>query len=184
MNTKLIAGIVALLVVFAIGGYLGWRAMNKPAQDQSTPTVTPTPTVASPNSPSSPSASPSSSVASPSAAATVDLTSQVKSAHFVRSVPEHGSVISQPPSEVVLSFNFDLVAPSKVFVIYRALTPMDGIRETTVSTGETTISANRRELHQAVRENLSAGLYRVSYTACWPDTSCHDGQFEFRYEPS
>jgi hypothetical protein len=27
--------------------------------------------------------------------------------------------------------------------------------------------------------DAGAGLYLVKYTACWPDGSCHDGQFAF-----
>ena len=33
----------------------------------------------------------------------------------------------------------------------------------------------RRDIHPDAPD----GLYRVDYTACWPDGSCHEGHFEF-----
>ncbi|MBI4175467.1 copper resistance protein CopC [Candidatus Berkelbacteria bacterium] len=179
---KLIAGLVALLIILAIGGYLGWRAKDAnrlPTTDYGG--TSPTPTATTSGTPTPSTSANSTETPTPTAEPTVEFTSQTKSAHFVSSVPAHEATLTEPPNEVVLKFNFDLVAPSKVTVTYRALTPEDGVRETVVSTGETTISANKRELHQGLRTNLSPGLYRVTYTACWPDTSCHDGQFEFRY---
>jgi methionine-rich copper-binding protein CopC len=92
-----------------------------------------------------------------------------KSAHYVNNVPAHASVLNSAPDKVTITFNFDLSPSSSISVI------KDGKE---VSKGETLISEDKLVLTKAV-SSQSAGLYTVKYNACWPDGSCHDGQFQF-----
>jgi methionine-rich copper-binding protein CopC len=92
-----------------------------------------------------------------------------KSAHYVNNVPAHASVLNSAPDKVTITFNFDLSPSSSISVI------KDGKE---VSTGATLISQDKLVLTKAI-SSQSAGLYTVKYNACWPDGSCHDGQFQF-----
>lgn len=98
-----------------------------------------------------------------------------KSAHYESNAPEHGSVLPGVPANVVIDFNFDLVAPSNISIMN------DGIE---YGTGETTIDENLLVLRRGMNPDASDGLYTVNYKACWPDTSCHDGMFQFGIQRS
>lgn len=93
-----------------------------------------------------------------------------KAAHFVKSSPEHGTTVIAAPQQVQISFNFDLGVNSNIAVT------RDG---KDYSTGNTIVSSDRLVLSKGLQSDVPNGLYTVSYTACWPDGSCHDGSFQF-----
>jgi len=93
-----------------------------------------------------------------------------KSAHYVSNIPAHGSVLDSAPSEVSITFNFDLSSKSTISVT------KDGQE---VSSGDLKISADKLALSKTLTSDSGKDLYTVKYSACWPDGSCHDGQFQF-----
>lgn len=98
-----------------------------------------------------------------------------KSAHFETNTPAHGAILAGVPVNVVVDFNFDLARPSEIKVM------RDG---KDYGAGETTIDSNKLSMRRDVDANSPDGLYIVSYNACWPDGSCHDGHFQFAIERS
>ncbi len=108
--------------------------------------------------------------ASAAAGSAVTFGTEAKSAHFEGSTPAHGATLPAPPVNVVIDVNFDLAPPSSISVVGNG-------KE--VGTGATTIDANKLALRRAVDQGAPDGLYTVAYRACWPDGSCHDGQFQF-----
>jgi plastocyanin/methionine-rich copper-binding protein CopC len=93
-----------------------------------------------------------------------------KSAHYESNTPEHGALLAAAPINVVIDFNFDLAAPSSISIT------KDGKE---YGTGELSIDQNKLSMRRSVDPAAPDGLYEVSYKACWPDKSCHDGHFEF-----
>lgn len=93
-----------------------------------------------------------------------------KSAHYVSNTPAHAEILTSSPEEAAIHFNFDLASNSMISVM------KDKIE---YGTGDTQVSADLRSLTRPVQADLPNGVYTVLYTACWPDGSCHDGQFEF-----
>jgi len=93
-----------------------------------------------------------------------------KAAHYVSNTPAHGSVLDSAPSEISITFNFDLSSMSTISVT------KDGQE---VSSGDVKISADKLVLSKTLTSDSGKGLYTVKYSACWPDGSCHDGQFQF-----
>lgn len=93
-----------------------------------------------------------------------------KSAHFESSTPAHGSIWAGVPVNVVVDVNFDLAKPSEIKIL------KDG-GEYGVS--ETTIDDNKLAMRRKMDPDSPDGLYKVAYRACWPDSSCHDGYFQF-----
>lgn len=98
-----------------------------------------------------------------------------KSPHYVSNAPAHGAVLAGAPINVVIDFNFDLAAPSSMAIT------KDGIE---YGTGSTTIDSSKLALRRAVDPTVPDGLYTSKYKACWPDGSCHDGQFQFAIDRS
>lgn len=99
----------------------------------------------------------------------------IKTPHYISNIPEHKSVLPAPPINVALEFNFDLSAKSAISVT------RDG---TEYASGSTSIDKGNLVMRRALQTNLPDGLYTVKYTACWPDNSCHNGQFQFAVDPS
>lgn len=93
-----------------------------------------------------------------------------KSAHYESNTPEHGAVTPAVPINVVIDFNFDLVPPSEIKILR-------GGKDYGV--GPTIIDENRLAMRKEMDPSAPDGLYRVEYKACWPDQSCHNGNFEF-----
>ena len=93
----------------------------------------------------------------------------IKSAHYVSSEPANNVLLSTSPSKVTLNFNFNLTAPSKIQVT------KDG---SDVTAGTTQISEDKLSMSVPINANQT-GNYKVAYTACWPDGSCHNGSFGF-----
>ena len=93
-----------------------------------------------------------------------------KSAHYESNTPEHGATLARVPINVVINFNFDLVAPSEIKI------EKDGNE---YGQGETLIDENKLAMRRQMDPASPDGVYTVSYKACWPDKSCHDGNFQF-----
>ena len=107
-----------------------------------------------------------------SGTATADkLPPQQFAAHYVDSAPVHGKTFALVPDKVLINFDFSLAEPSSITVT------KDGA---SVQTGKTAISgANSLHLSATLPGTAGDGIYLVKYKACWPDRSCHDGQFSF-----
>jgi plastocyanin len=93
-----------------------------------------------------------------------------KSAHYESNTPEHGSILAGAPLNIVINFNFDLAAPSSISIT------KDGKE---YGTGELVIDSNKLSMRRSLDSSAPDGKYQVKYNACWPDRSCHDGNFEF-----
>ncbi len=104
-----------------------------------------------------------------------------KSAHWESNTPEHGTILAGVPVNVVVDFNFDLASPSEIRVYSSGVknprtgttTPID------ITSGETSIDTNRLTMRRAIVSQAPDDTYTVEYKACWPDGSCHDGNFQF-----
>lgn len=98
-----------------------------------------------------------------------------KSPHYVSNTPIHESIIPAPPINVVIDFNFDLSPKSSITIT-------KGSRD--YGSGPTTVDSTKLSLRRAVSPASPNGLYTVNYTACWPDDTCDDGQFQFAIDRS
>ncbi|MBI3537324.1 MAG: copper resistance protein CopC, partial [Chloroflexi bacterium] len=99
------------------------------------------------------------------------LPAQIFSAHYVSAEPDHAAILPQMPARIRIEFNFNLHSSSNLAVT------QDG---KSVDVGKLEIGQFSMQVNPP--PNLGAGLYLVKYKACWPDRSCHDGQFAFRVE--
>lgn len=93
-----------------------------------------------------------------------------KSAHYETNTPAHGATLAGVPVNVVIDFNFDLAKPSSISITQN---------QKEYGQGETTIDTNKLSMRRNMDPNAPDGVYTVNYIACWPDTSCHDGNFQF-----
>ena len=100
---------------------------------------------------------------------------QKKAAHFETSTPPHEAVYPAVPSQVVIDFNFDLGAKSKISVT-------SGGKE--YSAGDVMIDANILTMRKNLDTTGPDGIYDVNYEGCWPDNSCHKGFFQFKVDRS
>ncbi len=101
---------------------------------------------------------------------TLTFSDPKKSAHYVSNIPAHGSTLDQSPAEVVINFNFDLAENSTISITKDS-------KE--YGSGAISFAADKLSMRKAVAGGGGSGVYTVSYSACWPDGSCHDGQFQF-----
>lgn len=166
----LFLAILILIIVSVIYGQVSQdnelSTQTSPNSIATSPNTGSSQSTATENTPSPSSPTPQSSV-SP---ATFSFGSAKKSAHYVSNVPTHGATLTNVPADIKISFNFDLAKPSAITIIKDAVD---------YGVGETTISADKLVLSRAIRSDAPNGLYTVNYTACWPDTSCHTGNFQF-----
>jgi len=93
-----------------------------------------------------------------------------KSAHYESNTPKHSSTLAGVPVNVVINFNFDLASPSEIKI------EKDG---KDYGVGETVIDGNKLSMRRNIDPSAPDGVYTVNYNACWPDGSCHDGNFQF-----
>jgi plastocyanin len=93
-----------------------------------------------------------------------------KSAHYETNTPAHGTTLAGVPIDVVIDFNFDLAKPSEIKILKD---------NKDYGVGETIIDDNKLTMRRNMDPASPDGKYQVTYNACWPDTSCHDGSFEF-----
>ncbi len=107
---------------------------------------------------------------------TANLPDQFFAAHFVDSTPGHGQEFVQVPKRVLINFNFNLADNSSIAVT-KSGAP--------AAAGPATVRGERRlELASDLAGVQGDGVYLVNYKACWPDRSCHDGQFAFKVDGS
>ncbi|MBI3109799.1 cupredoxin domain-containing protein [Candidatus Daviesbacteria bacterium] len=104
-----------------------------------------------------------------------------KSAHFESNTPAHGMVLAGIPINVVIDFNFDLAKPSEIKILKD---PSASSGQVDYGVGETAIDDNKLAMRRNMDPNSPDGLYKVEYKACWPDSSCHDGNFQFAIDRS
>lgn len=93
-----------------------------------------------------------------------------KSARYGSNTPAHSSVLAGAPINVVIDFNFDLAPNSTISII------KDG-KEYGIN--DVVIDENDLSMRRDFDSNAPDGIYTVIYNACWPDGSCHDGEFQF-----
>ncbi len=105
----------------------------------------------------------------------VNFENPKKSAHYESNSPAHGAVLGAQPLNVVIDFNFDLAKPSSI-----SITKDD--KE--YGTGDTVIDTNKLAMRRNFDPKVPDGTYTVTYKACWPDSSCHDGNFQFAIQRS
>ncbi len=98
-----------------------------------------------------------------------------KSPHYEANVPEHGTTLPAVPLNIVIDFNFDLAPGSTITITGSGKD---------YSVGETTIDESKLALRRKMDLTAPDGIYTVTYKACWPDGSCHDGSFEFALDRS
>lgn len=98
------------------------------------------------------------------------FTNPKKSAHYESNTPTHGAVLASVPTNVVIDFNFDLAPPSEIKI------KKEGQH---YGVGKTIIDDNKLAMRLNMDPNAPDGLYTVNYNACWPDGSCHNGNFQF-----
>lgn len=91
-------------------------------------------------------------------------------AHFVDSMPMHMAMLDKLPPQVVLDFNFTLSDASTITI------EKDG-KELKSAAGM--LGDKKLSMTTELPADAGAGLYLVKYKACWPDNSCHNGQFAF-----
>lgn len=98
-----------------------------------------------------------------------------KSAHYESNTPTHGALLAAAPINIVINVNFDLVKPSSISITSAGKD---------YGIGDTIIDSSKLAMRRSFDSNAPDGIYAVSYKACWPDTSCHDGNFEFAIDLS
>ena len=158
-NKPIILGVMAILIVAVIIALVTTNKTEAPeVVSNSEQTPTNETNVNTNNKPSSPT-----------------FSNPKKSAHYETNTPAHGSVLAAAPINVVIDFNFDLAPPSAISI------KKDGKE---YGLGETTIDTNKISMRRTFDTSAPDGVYRVTYNACWPDKSCHDGYFEFALDRS
>lgn len=91
-------------------------------------------------------------------------------AHFVDSMPMHKATLDKLPAQVLLNFNFTLSDASTITI------EKDG---KALKTAPGKLGDKKLSMTADLPSDAGMGLYLVKYKACWPDNSCHDGQFAF-----
>ena len=91
--------------------------------------------------------------------------------HFVDSAPMNAEQVKQLPEKVVLNFNFTLHEISEIVI------EKDGVA---LQTPKPTFGDKKLSMSTTLPKGTGDGLYVVKYKACWPDRSCHNGQFAFK----
>lgn len=117
--------------------------------------------------PSAPSVSPEQETSSTQSAS---FGIEKKSAHYESNTPQHGATLAGVPPNVVINFNFDLAAPSQIKIEREGKD---------YGQGKTLIDENKLTMRRLMDPASPDGVYTVIYKACWPDKSCHDGNFRF-----
>ncbi len=102
--------------------------------------------------------------------AMMELPEQRFAAHFVDSAPAHGDTFTVVPEKVLINTDFTLHEISSIVV------EVDG---ESIDAGTTMIGLRKLSLEAELPRDAGDGLYVVTYTACWPDQSCHEGRFAF-----
>lgn len=99
----------------------------------------------------------------------------IKTPHLVSSEPANNAVLTTLPSQVTIKFNFNLAEGSKIGV---------SANDNDVTTAQGTKIAADKLSMTALINPVARANYKVNYTACWPDGSCHEGSFGFSVKTS
>jgi hypothetical protein len=105
----------------------------------------------------------------PTAQFTQEKFENIKSAHYVSSDPANNQLLTAPTPSVTIKFNFVLADNSQIDVKRNGAS---------VAAGPVQYAADKLSMTLPI-DGSSTGNYAVTYTACWPDRSCHDGSFGF-----
>lgn len=89
--------------------------------------------------------------------------------HFVTSSPGNAKVLMMPTSHVDVTSDLELTTSSKMSVTRD---------NASVVNGSLALSADKRTMTIPIKGDQS-GIYKVVYTMCHPDKSCHDGTLDF-----
>jgi len=149
-----VAFTIAIAIAIGAKFYLDSRAETTPTPPQTTQTA----------------ATENSAKVQPKANFSPQTFQNIKSAHFVSSEPANNARFAAPISELKLTFNFDLASSGSKISVMR-----EGEE---VTTGATQVIGDSLILSVPVKTDTT-GNYKVIYTACWFDKSCHDGSFGF-----
>ncbi len=90
-------------------------------------------------------------------------------AHFVSSSPEHAALLAGAPQKIQIEFNFTLARNSNIEI------RKNGEK---LALPDWELSENRLQMSVQLPD-AGAGTYHVLFNACWPDKSCHPGEFAF-----
>jgi len=96
-----------------------------------------------------------------------------KAPHFESSTPASNTTLAAVPPNVTIDFNFDLATGSSIDIFKD---------DKNYTSGETKIDENKLAMRRDIPQDAPDGTYTVKYKACWPDGSCHDGQFSFKID--
>lgn len=121
-------------------------------------------------SPEKPAVTPEKTTAEDMSATSGKLPDQLFAAHYVDSYPKHGDLFAQSPTRVQLDFNFTLHEASAITVTRD---------EAPLKVGDLALGPRNLSMWVELQPAMADGLYLVKYSACWPDRSCHPGQFAF-----
>lgn len=155
--------IAVALVLLVVAGYLTWNSQSssQPTNlNQSVATNQPV------------------STQSGTSNQPVGFSNPKKSAHYETNTPNHGATLAAVPINVVIDFNFDLAKPSAMKIIKNGVGGLD------YGLGETVIDPNKLSMRRQMDSTAPDDIYTVFYDACWPDGSCHDGNFQFAIDRS
>lgn len=94
----------------------------------------------------------------------------IKAAHWKSNMPSSDSVLSSAPSAVEIAADFNM-GPGNYISISK-----DGKE---YGMGDTVLSSDKLSVSRPVDPNAPSGLYTVNYELCWPDGTCHLGQYQF-----
>ncbi|MBI4079374.1 MAG: copper resistance protein CopC [Candidatus Levybacteria bacterium] len=150
MNKKILFSYIVFgVILVGLGAIVFWNVQQAPKASQTKNTTV---------------------VRSPAEGTQASFDQPKKSAHYESNTPQHGAVLAGVPINVVIDFNFDLSEGSRISIINSG-------KE--YGTTDTSIDENMLTMRRSVDLNSPEGLYTVIYNACWPDGSCHDGNFQF-----
>ncbi len=127
------------------------RAMTKPADAMTQP---------------NPAAAPSDEMKNQAPAE--NLPAHLVAPHFVFSTPGHGELLAHAPASVRIEFDFDVHSASNI-AVSKDGQALGGIQK----------NVGQFSIETALPADAGDGVYVVKYNACWPDQSCHPGQFAF-----
>lgn len=105
----------------------------------------------------------------------INFSNPKKSAHYESNTPSHGAILASVPINIVIDFNFDLAKPSEIKILNKGKD---------YGVGETIIDSNNLSMRRNLSSDSPEGLYTVEYKACWPDGSCHEGNFQYALDRS
>ena len=108
--------------------------------------------------------------AAPQPGTSYKYSTPIKAAHWKSNMPSSGEVLSSVPSQVKIDADFNM-GPGNFISISK-----DGKE---YGMGDTVLSSDKLSVTRRLDPNAPNGLYTVNYELCWPDGTCHIGQYQF-----